>query len=105
MEIIDLKKLNVKEKLKIGPEINNIFPKMHDLNDNFTLKKIPSVNLIEPKEINKNLLHTSEIMPESLNVFEQAEKSVKELRNFEFKNLDIDTFYDKELKRVNRLLI
>jgi len=108
MEIIDLKKLNVKERLKIDPKINEVLPKMHDLNDNLTLKDMPTINLINPREINKNLLQASEIMPEikaPLNVFEQAEKSLKELQNFEFKNLDVDTFYDKELKRVNRLLI
>jgi hypothetical protein len=106
MEIIDLKKLNVKERLKIEPKLDKFLPKMHDLNDNVSLKKIPSINLIETRELNKNLLPSSEIMPEhSLNVFEQAEKSLTELQNFEFKNLDVDNFYDKELKRVNRLLI
>jgi hypothetical protein len=101
MEIIDLKKIDGYEKME--PKINTVFTNIHNLNNQS--KKIRPISIINPKEIGKNLLPSSEIIPEHLNVFEQAEKSLKELQEFEFKNLDIETFYDKELERVKRLLI
>lgn len=108
MEIIDLKKLNVRGRLKKESKLANINPKMHDLNNHFLLKKIPSSNFFK-RGFDSNLLQSPEIMPEmmlaTMDVFEQAEKSLGELHNFELKNLDVELFYDGEIKRFNRLLL
>ena len=105
MEIIDLKKLNVNERLNIQPNIT--IPKLNDrflLTESFQEKPA----FLEKRQLSENLktdLNFSELMHKTPSILVQAENSWKEIEEFEFKNLDIDNFYNKEMKRVNRLLI
>jgi len=108
MEIIDLKKLNLKERVKPEINIQGILPELNTFNDNFQLREasLSKTDLQEKRQSNKNFRHSSELEPvHSFSVFEQAIQSWKEIENFEFKKMDADFFYDKELKRFNRLLI
>ncbi len=109
MEIIYLKKLNVRKRLEMNSKIDVSIPKMSSFDDNFLLKETPKTDLLDRTQFNKDLMPSFKLMPEEimnppLNVSEQAEKSTKEINDFEFKNLDVNSYNQSVINRHRQFL-